>query len=79
MADRQSNTEPKTGGIVAVRLPTRAVGGTAGHSSSRPDGANVSTAPVPRHIDNALVKAIARAFRWRKMLENGMHATIAEI
>jgi hypothetical protein len=26
-----------------------------------------------------MVKAIARAFRWRKMLENGTHATIAEI
>ena len=26
-----------------------------------------------------MVKAIARAFRWRAMLENGKHATIAEI
>ena len=25
------------------------------------------------------VPSIARAFRWRKMLENGTHATIAEI
>jgi hypothetical protein len=32
-----------------------------------------------RRIDNAVVKAIARAFRWREMLENGTHATIAEI
>jgi hypothetical protein len=44
-----------------------------------PDGTNVTTAPVLRHIDNAMVKAIARAFRWREMLENGTHATIAEI
>jgi hypothetical protein len=44
-----------------------------------PDGTNVATAPVCRHIDNAMVKAIARAFRWREMLENGTHATIAEI
>jgi hypothetical protein len=44
-----------------------------------PDGTNVTTAPVSRHIDNAMVKAIARAFRWREMLENGSHATIAEI
>jgi hypothetical protein len=27
----------------------------------------------------AMVKVIARAFRWREMLENGTHATIAEI
>jgi hypothetical protein len=26
-----------------------------------------------------MVKAIARVFRWRAMLENGTHATIAEI
>ena len=39
----------------------------------------MTTAPVRRHIDNATVKAIARAFRWREMLENSTHATIAEI
>jgi hypothetical protein len=26
-----------------------------------------------------MIKAIARAYRWRGMLENGTHATIAEI
>jgi DNA-binding IscR family transcriptional regulator len=26
-----------------------------------------------------MVKAIVQAFRWREMLENGTHATIAEI
>jgi hypothetical protein len=26
-----------------------------------------------------MVKAISRAFRWREMLKNGTHATIAEI
>jgi hypothetical protein len=44
-----------------------------------PDGTNVTTAPIHRHVDSAMVKAIARAFRWREMLENGTHATIAEI
>jgi hypothetical protein len=44
-----------------------------------PDGTNVTAAPVCRHVDNAMVKAIARAFRWRAMLENGTHSTIAEI
>lgn len=32
-----------------------------------------------QQVDNAMVKAIARAFRWREMLENGTHATIKEI
>jgi len=30
-------------------------------------------------IDNAMVKALARAFRWRKLLERGTYATVAEI
>ena len=32
-----------------------------------------------QQVDNAMVKAIARAFRWRDMLENGRPATIKEI
>jgi len=44
-----------------------------------PDGRHLTTAPVCRHIDSTMVKAIARAFRWRELLENGKYATIAEI
>ena len=35
-------------------------------------------APRPR-VDNALVKALARAFRWRKMLGEGMQETLEEL
>ena len=34
---------------------------------------------VPRNVDNTLVKALARAFRWQKMLENGDYVTITEL
>ena len=44
-----------------------------------PHGTSDARATLHRRIDNAMVKAIARAFRWREMLENGTHATIAEI
>lgn len=44
-----------------------------------PNGMNVTAPPARRHIDDAMVKAIARAFRWREMLENGEYATIREI
>jgi hypothetical protein len=44
-----------------------------------PDGTNATTTLICRRVDNAMVKAIARAFRWREMLENGVHATIEEI
>ena len=32
-----------------------------------------------RRTDNTLVKALARAFRWKRMLESGEYATIAEL
>ena len=35
-------------------------------------------APRPR-VDNAMVKALARAFRWRRMLDEGVHATIDDL
>ena len=41
-----------------------------------PDGA--PWAPRPR-VDNAMVKALARAFRWRKMLDEGVHATLEDL
>jgi hypothetical protein len=44
-----------------------------------PDGTTDTWAAPSRRVDNAMVKAIARAFRWREMLENGTHTTIAEI
>jgi hypothetical protein len=32
-----------------------------------------------QQIDNAMVKALARAFRWRELLERGEYATVVEI
>ena len=32
-----------------------------------------------RRADSTLVKALARAFRWKRMLESGDYATIAEL
>ena len=43
-----------------------------------PDG--MAAAPTPRsRVDSALLKALARGFRWRKLLETGYFATIEEI
>jgi hypothetical protein len=38
----------------------------------------VGVAP-PRRTDNTLVKALARAFRWNRMLDSGEFTTIAEL
>jgi hypothetical protein len=42
-----------------------------------PDGAPWS--PSRTRIDNTIVKAIARAHRWKRMLENGEFASVAEL
>ena len=43
-----------------------------------PDG--TTTAPVTRaRLDNALLKALARGFRWRRLMETGDLSTIQEI
>jgi hypothetical protein len=36
-------------------------------------------APEQRRIDNALLKAMARAHRWRRMIEDGEYASISEL
>ena len=43
-----------------------------------PDGAT-AWAPPRARVDNTMVKAIARGFRWRKLLETGVHATVEDI
>ncbi|PVE25805.1 hypothetical protein DC522_03255 [Microvirga sp. KLBC 81] len=43
-----------------------------------PPGEGAWIAPRAR-IDNSMVKALARAFRWRRMLESGAYSTIEEL
>jgi AraC-like DNA-binding protein len=61
---------------VAVPLAIRKRGGRKLVLS--PAGEEITTLARPR-IDNTLVKALARAFRWRKLLETGVYATVAEM
>lgn len=36
-------------------------------------------APAGPKVDNVMIKALARAFRWRRLLEAGTYATIDEL
>ncbi|MFN3606153.1 MAG: hypothetical protein ACK4SS_03000 [Cypionkella sp.] len=38
-----------------------------------------SDAPPPRKVDQTLVKALARAFRWKRKLESGEFATLTDL
>ena len=61
--------------IVHVPMTFRRYGGRK--QVVLPDGA-AAHAPA-RRVDDTLVKALARAFRWRKLLETGVHSTVADI
>ena len=63
-------------GSMTIRLPVtfRKRGGRK--VIVTPDGA--PWAPRPR-VDNAMVKALARAFRWRRMLDEGICGNMEEL
>lgn len=59
---------------VTVHIPFRLVKRGGRKEMQMPDGASGHS-----KMDNTLVKALARAFRWKRMLESGEFATIAEL
>jgi hypothetical protein len=44
-----------------------------------PDGSAMSAAPSRAQIDNILLKALARAVQWQRLLDQGVCSTIKEI
>lgn len=65
------------GRILAVRVPLtiRKRGGRK--QVLAPEGAGWGGS-LPR-VDNTMVKALARAFRWRRLLEKGVHLSIRDL
>jgi hypothetical protein len=59
---------------VTLHVPFRVVKRGGRKEMQMPEGAT-----QPRKTDSTLVKALARAFRWKRMLESGEFATIAEL
>jgi hypothetical protein len=59
---------------VTVHIPFRLVKRGGRKEMQLPDGASSTS-----KIDNTLVKALARAFRWKRMLESGEFTTMAEL
>ena len=43
------------------------------------DGGEAGWAHAPARVDSTLVKALARAHRWQRMLEEGGYASVAEL
>lgn len=59
---------------VTLHVPFRVVKRGGRKEVQLPEGVK-----QPRRTDNTLVKALARAFRWKRMLESGEFTTIAEL
>ena len=59
---------------VTIHVPFRLVKRGGRKEMQLPEGAT-----QPRRTDNTLVKALARAFRWKRMLESGEFASISEL
>lgn len=59
---------------VMLHVPFRIVKRGGRKEMQMPEGAT-----QPRRTDNTLVKALARAFRWKRMLESGEFASISEL
>jgi len=59
---------------VTIHVPFRIVKRGGRKEMHLPDGVRPD-----RKADNTLVKALARAFRWKRMLKSGEFATIAEL
>ncbi|MEQ9636543.1 MAG: hypothetical protein RLW68_10745 [Devosia marina] len=59
---------------VTIHVPFRIVKRGGRKEMQLPEAAE-----KPRRTDSTLVKALARAFRWKRMLESGQFATIAEL
>ncbi|MGE0630163.1 MAG: hypothetical protein AB7O43_20390 [Hyphomicrobiaceae bacterium] len=72
-----SGARPQRHAVVTIKIPfaVRKRGGRK--LVLAPDGAPMP--PAAPQVDSTLVKAIARAFRWQKMLETGRYSTIREI
>lgn len=58
---------------IAIRIPFRLTKRGGRKEMQLPDDA-----PRQHRTDNTLIKALARAFRWKRMLESGEFPSIAE-
>src|SRR3954468_7095128 len=66
------------GGTLVVRIPMR-LGKQRGRKRIlAPDGSELSP-PTKPQPDGVLVKALARAWRWQKLLDRGVYVSVTEI
>src|SRR3954454_4952981 len=68
----------RDGQTVTVRVPLKIRRHGGRKMIIAPEGA-APWAPPRARIDNTMVKAITRAFRWRRLLEEGQYGSVVEL
>lgn len=63
---------------ISVRIPLKIAQHGGRKLVMTPDGVSAPSSKL-QSVDNARIKAIARAFRWRKLLETGAYSSVEEI
>src|SRR5688572_24763574 len=66
------------GNTLVVRIPMRFQRRGGRKRIVAPDGSELAPATKPQP-DGTLVKALARAWRWQRMLDEGVYASVSEI
>jgi hypothetical protein len=66
------------GSTLVVRIPMRFQRRGGRKRIVAPDGSELTPSSKPQP-DRTLVKALARAWRWQRMLDDGVYATVSEI
>jgi hypothetical protein len=70
---------PRVEGTVTVHVPMTFARRGGRKRMLAPDGKPMMPASQPATADTPVVRAIARAFRWRRMIEAGEYATVREV
>jgi hypothetical protein len=66
------------GATLVVRIPMRFQRRGGSKRIVAPDGSAIVPSSKPQP-DGTLIKALARAWRWQRMLDDGVYASVSEI
>jgi hypothetical protein len=67
------------GSTLIVRIPMRFQRRGGRKRIVTPDGSQIVPTSKPQPDDGTLVKALARAWRWQRMLDEGVYTSVSEI
>jgi hypothetical protein len=75
---RRRDAGPTASGTFTVRVPL-ALSRRGGRKVILTPSGGSAWAPRQRRVDNSLIKAIARAHRWKQMMESGAYGSVTEL